>query len=109
MQRHEGIGECWGQEYHRCLSLEYKEGSNKIVQQRLGLERSGVQDQETLRGGGGGREGVTQERHRNGIWKNEFGVYLALVAKTSQEQEYCSALQLTSWVPLGLPLNLPGC
>lgn len=29
------------------------------------------------------------------------------VAKTSQEQESCLALQLTSWVPLGHPPNSP--
>lgn len=90
------------------LSLEYKEGSNK-AHQGLGLERSGVQDRETLGGGGGGREGVTQEGHQNGVWKDEFGVHLTLVAKTSQEQEYCSALQLTTWVPLGHPSTLSGC
>lgn len=51
-----------------------------------------MQDLETLGEGGGGREGVTQEGHQNGSGKMELGVHHAFVTKTSQEQEYCSAL-----------------
>lgn len=90
-----------------CIwSTGYKEGSVKMRQLGLGLERSRMQDQGTLGRAGGGKEGFTQGPG-NGVWKDDLGVHQAPVVKTSQEQESCSALHLPSWVPLGPPPNPP--
>lgn len=109
MQRHEGEGECWGREYHRCFRVEYKERSNKVIQQGWVLRGSGGPDQEKHwvrveeAGRGSPKKGIRMESG-----KMELAVHHAFVAKTSQEQVYCSALQRIGQVPLGHPPNLPG-
>lgn len=102
MQRHEGIGELLGSRIPQI----FKSGAQRVTgQYGKGWVLKGLEckTKEHCRGAG-----VTQAERQNGVQKDEFSSS-ALFTKTSQEQEYCWALQLTSWVLRGHPPNLPGC